>query len=520
MKRWISLSARVGLLLSLLLGMLGVASATWYPANRISATMANDRDVTNYKISPNSTTVLYSADVQIAGRRGLYAVPIGGGIGIQLGLTPVDSGSIYQYDWTPDSSKVVYLGQIEALGAPHIYSIHADGSGKQTIDDGIPGTIVSFKMVSNTHILVYTITAGLAIEIYSVRIDGAGSGIKLNQTLPAGGKVVQSDATADGEWVVYRADATTDEDFQLFSVKIDGTGRQLLSGININGGDVQDFTLAPDSHHVVWTGDLIVDERVDLFSWTVDGSGGIEFLHTSGNDVERPLVSADSQWVAYVSDNPIDGEQLRFTPIDSNQSDAASLYFTNKTTIFSFAFSPDSRYLAVIYDQGVIDGRGLETHDILMDTRRALLGLGDILDFEITPDSRYIISRSKDKNDLAVSKWDALQSYIMTDLVVGRSVDQYEITAQGDYVVYRADRNAEETVELFAVPLRYQSNMATQTTKLNGIFNTTNDVTSFQLSKSGDVVYLADSTAADDKFELYARRNQHKLYLPLVIKGQ
>ncbi len=520
MKQWISMSVRVGLLLSLLLGMLGVASATWYPASRISATMANDRDVTTYKISPNSTTVLYSADVQTAGLRGLYAVPIGGGIGVQLVQTPVAGGSVYQYDWTPDSSKVVYMGQIEALGAAHVYSINANGSSKQTIDDGIPGTLVSFNIVSDTYVIVYTLTAGNAIEMYSVRIDGVGSAVRLNKTLPAGGNVVQSEATADGQWVVYRADATTDENFQLFSVQIDGTNHSVLSGVNILNGDVQDFTLSPDSQRVVWTGDLIVDERVDLYSRPVDGSQILSLLDTSGDDVERPLVSPDSQWVAYIRDSVTQGEHLRFTPIDSNQSDAASLYFADKITqMFTFAFSPDSRHLTFIYDAGTAGKRNLNSDAILSNTPTyALAGNADILDFEITPDSRYAISRSNDKNFLAISKLDAVQGYIMTDLAAGRSVEQFALTPQGDYVVYRADRNAADTVELFAVPLRFQPNMATETTKLNGIFSTFNDVTSFQLSAQGDVVYRADSTAADEKFELYARGNQHQVFLPLVVR--
>jgi dipeptidyl aminopeptidase/acylaminoacyl peptidase len=481
--------------------------------------MDNDRDVTSYKISPNATTVLYSADAQTAGLRGLYAVPIGGGIGLQLVQTPVAGGSIYQYDWTADSDKVVYMGQIEALGAAHVYSINANGSGKQTIDDGIPGTLVSFEMVSNSHIIVYTLIGGVTFEIYSVRIDGAGGAVKLNKTLPSGGNVVQAEATADGQWVVYRADATTDEDFQLFSVKIDGTSHQLLSGININGGDVQDFTLAPDSKHVVWTGDLLLDQRVDLFSWTVDKTGLIGFLDSAGANVERPLVSPDSQWVAYVTDDINNGDQMRFTPIDSSESEASSLYFANKTNVFSFAFSPDSRNLVFIYDQGTAGKRNLSSDAILANTpSHSLAGNADILDFETTPDSRYVISRSKDKNSLMISPIESVVSFIMTDLDAGRSVEQFAITPQGDYVVYRADRNAAGTLELFAVPLSYQPNMADETVKLNSIFNTTNDVTSFLLSAQGDVVYRADSAAVDGKFELYARGNQHQVYLPLLVK--
>ncbi len=523
MKRWISMSARVGLLFSLLLGMLGVASATWYPASRISATMANDRDVTNYKISPDSTTVLYTANIQAANQKGLFTAPINGGLGVQVVLPPVDGGYMYQYEWTPNSGKVVYMGEMEAVGTAHIYSITSTGSNKQMIDDNvIPEPLAYFEMVSDTHIIAYTAESvgdGFSFEMYSIRIDGAGSPIKLNKVLPVGGSVVQSKATADGQWVVYRADANTDENFQLFSVRIDGTDHQVLSGVNISGGDVQNFTLSSDSQRVVWTGDLILDERVDLYSRPIDASQILALLDTTGDDVERPVVSPDSQWVAYVTDNSVQGELLRFTPIDSNQSEQASKYFSNKTNVFSFAFSPDSHYLVFIYDTGTVGKRFVEVDAILENTpAKTLSGSTDILDFEITPDSRSVVMRSNDKNELMITPIDSVGTVTLTDLTAGRSVDQYEIIAQGDYVIYRADRNFDDTVELFAVPARFGANIAAETMKLNSIFNTTNDVTSFELSDHGGVVYLADSTAADDKFELYSRVNQHQVFLPLVVR--
>ena len=60
MKPGIWISARVVLMLSLLLGMVSAASATWYTSTRISATINNDRDVTNYKISPNATVSTFA----------------------------------------------------------------------------------------------------------------------------------------------------------------------------------------------------------------------------------------------------------------------------------------------------------------------------------------------------------------------------------------------------------------------------------------------------------------------------
>jgi hypothetical protein len=507
-------------LLGLLLGAVSVAGASWQPAQRISAPLPDDRDVSTYQITPDSSAVVYTADAESAGRRGLYSVPLRGGPATQLSPTPVVGGSIYQYGVTPDSQTVVYLGEVIDTVKPRIYSVGVDGAYLVPIDNGLAGSPVAFSLAGDTRAVLLVQTAPNTRELYSVRLDGIGAPIRLNHQLPAGGSVGLYAVSPDGQWVVFMADGAVDEQVELYSASIDGGVFKPLHGPGVAGGDVKEFAIAPDGQRVAFTGDLILDERVDVYSRPIDGSSLPAVVYTnSASDASRPLISPDGATVAYVIDNPGDGDQLRFSPILSGESKRASLLYNGNPheDIFAFQFSPDSRFLVYMTDAANPGSQLTSSKELADDTSMNTLSSVQVLDFKIMPDSSAVVFRRLDK-ELFISPIDAdFVEDELTNLPADRGVEQYEIAPQGDYVLYRADRNADETVELFAVPARMGALPSSQTVKVNGIFATYNDVTSFQVGGQGDIVYRADS--ADEKFELYRRINLRELFLPLNIKG-
>jgi hypothetical protein len=521
MSRSLSRLVSVVALFGLLLGLVRVAGASWQPAQRISATLPDDRDVASYQLAPDSSAVVYTADVQYAGRRALYSVPLRGGLGTQLSPAPVVGGVISQYAITPDSQTVVYLGEVASTDKPRTYSIGLNGANATQIDSGLAGSPLALSLAGNTRAVLLVQTAAATRELYSVRLDGIGAPIRLNHQLPAGGSVGQYAVSPDGQWVVFMADGVVDEQVELYSASIDGSVWTALHGPAVPGGDVKEFTISPDGQRVAFTGDLIVDERVDVYSRPIDGSSLPALVYTnSASDASRPLISPDGATVAYVIDNPGDGDQLRFSPILSGDSKRASLLYNGNPheDIFAFQFSPDSRFLVYITDAATPGSQLTSSKELADDTSMNTLSSVQVLDFKIMPDSSAVVFRRLDK-ELFISPIDAdFVEDELTNLPADRMVEQYEVAPQGDYVLYLADRNADETVELFAVPARMGVAPASQTVKINGIFATYNDVTSFQVSSQGDVVYRADSTI-DEKFELYRRINLHEVFLPLNIKG-
>src|SRR5262245_49841610 len=97
----------------------------------------------------------------------------------------------------------------------------------------------------------------LALALLAASADG-GRGRRISAPLPRAvlGDVVEARYSADGTWLVYRADRDVDEDFQLFSVRTDGSGAPVrLDTVDVYGGDVEAFALSPDGARVVYRAD-------------------------------------------------------------------------------------------------------------------------------------------------------------------------------------------------------------------------------------------------------------------------
>jgi len=144
---------------------------------RLDATVPSEEggEVSSYKISPDSTLVVYRADQDTNEVQEFYSVPVAGpaGDGLKLNGPLASGGEVFgDYQISPDGSRVVY---------------RAD----QDTDD--------------------------VKELYSVPITGPfGDGVKLNATLVPGGDVPGFRISPDGSWVGYRADQDTDDVYELY----------------------------------------------------------------------------------------------------------------------------------------------------------------------------------------------------------------------------------------------------------------------------------------------------------------
>lgn len=94
-------------------------------------------------ISPDSSKVLYMADVDLNGETELYLVPIGGGGAVKLTPDPVAGGGFkYLALFAPDSSRVLFIGDFHKDEKKELYSVPAAGgtpvrlSGTDMIDNG------------------------------------------------------------------------------------------------------------------------------------------------------------------------------------------------------------------------------------------------------------------------------------------------------------------------------------------------------------------------------------------------
>ena len=195
---------------------------------KLNADLAAGRDVFGYAISPDGSSVAFTANPTAADVSDLFVVPIMGGVDPTKLNEPLPGGhSIYEFFFTPDSSRIVYLGDVET-------------------DD--------------------------TMEVFSVAVGG-GESTKLNGPLVAGGNVTEVKISPDSRSLAYRADQAVDDLFELYvSSVVEGQARK-VSGPMVAGGDVagSDFTgkikfsFSSNSDRIYYLADQDIDNEQGLY---------------------------------------------------------------------------------------------------------------------------------------------------------------------------------------------------------------------------------------------------------------
>lgn len=276
--------------------------------------------VPGVRISSDGEWVVYCA--YSSGRYQIFSVPIDRSVEpVRLNQDIILGSDIHgRFLITPDSARVLYLGEVAALYRPELFSVPIDRSSAPV---RLNGTLVSggyvgfYGETADIHAYVQiTPDSSRAVyladqdvdgqrELYSVPTDGSAAPVKLNGALIASGDVADYAAISpDGARVVYRADAITDGTFELYSVPVDGSAAAVrISGTMVAGGSVRGGSrpvvqFAGD--RVLYLADQDTDEVVELYSVPIDGSAAP--VRVSGTLVTGGEVVLDSFWATPTGD--------------------------------------------------------------------------------------------------------------------------------------------------------------------------------------------------------------------------
>ena len=175
-------------------------------------------NVIGFNISPDSSRVVYTADQEKDNAFEIYSVSIGGpaeaGIKLNGILGPV-GGVNGVFRISPDSSRVVYNAIQETANAYDLYSVPLGGPAAAGIKLNRPlplnGEFSDFQISADSSRLVYTAaqdTVGVQ-ELYSVPLAGpAAGGIKLNRTPVSAGNMYDLKILVPGMFLISRSALT------------------------------------------------------------------------------------------------------------------------------------------------------------------------------------------------------------------------------------------------------------------------------------------------------------------------
>ncbi|MCI0636241.1 MAG: hypothetical protein L0206_20355, partial [Actinobacteria bacterium] len=388
------------------------------------------------------------------------------------------SGDVSDYRRSPDGTRIVYRADQEADQVFELYSVPATGASSAVKLNGpLPtnGDAGGFEITPDGTRVVFHVDQELndVFELYSVPIDGSSAPVKLSGPMSAGGDVDQLTwlIAPDSSRVVYRADQDTDEVFEVYAAPVDGSASAVkLSGPMVAGGDVQQFgvQIGSTSSRVVYRADQLADERFEVFSRPIDGSGTAVRLNgtlAAGGDVQAAFIDADGSHVIYRADQSVDELfELFSRPTDGSGSPVR----------LNDALPPNG--------------------DVFQDP--ALGAPGDRVVYRADQSADGVIELYSVPSDGSASP-----VKLSGTMVLGGDVSTVVITADGTRALYRADQESDEVIELYSAPI----DGSAAAVKLSGAMTAGGDV-DFDLeiaSDSGRVVYRADQDV-NDVVELYS----------------
>src|SRR5262249_6832268 len=157
-----------------------------------------------------------------------------------------------------------------------LFVVPVDGSAAPLQLSGPDNRIIDYAhfTADGARIVYFHEPAAGANELYNVPVDGSASPVRLTHPMVAFGMIDLSPPfVLAGTRVLYRADASIDDVWELFTVPVDRSSPPVRLHAPLSGGrDVMDWRLSADASRVVFAADLAAEDQLELWSAPVDAS--------------------------------------------------------------------------------------------------------------------------------------------------------------------------------------------------------------------------------------------------------
>ena len=316
-----------------------------------------------------------------------------------------------------------------------------------------------------TRVILLTISGFLLVSFTLVSADS----IKL-VSMPDFGDVIDFELSSDGKFVVFTADMDIDDIPDLYSVPVGGGTVTKLNNLSSENG-VSGFMLSPDGAQAVY----VIDN--DLYSVPVDGSKtASQKLHDGGINIGYITISPDSSRVVYpVIENMFTAKELYSIPIQGIEDEGDRVKLNGEMVelgsvdFYYIVVSPDSQHVVYRADQDTfavdelysvpIDGP--YTAGVKLNRPLSVGGDVDFKNFAVSPDSSrvvYVADQDVDQVDEIYSvpiTGPATSGIKLNDpLPLGGDVENFKINPGSSSVIYRADQDQDDIMELYNAPIK------------------------------------------------------------------
>ena len=262
--------------------------------------------------SSDSSRVAYRGNLLNSGIIEVFAASTSAaGTQIRLNSTPITGGNADAVRVTPDGSRVIYTGDLSTDGVRELYAASSSAAGTQIKLNNTPvagGEIANDLSVTNavmitpdsSHVIYRgDLSMDGVVELYSASTSANSTQVRLNDPLTTGEAVLTfSRISQDSSFVVFRVDTDADgAGNKIYSSPIVGGGASLLFS---TPNDITSLQLAGNS--IVFRADLNNSGTFELYSISVlpgdfdmDGRVDCEITSCGGRDLARrtvPMITA------------------------------------------------------------------------------------------------------------------------------------------------------------------------------------------------------------------------------------
>lgn len=272
----------------------------------ISAPLAGDDDVFDFKISPDGTRVAYRARKDPT--NALYVAAIDGSDAIQVSGAMIMTGAVIEYAWSPDSSSLAYTADADVDRFDEVFVVSADGTDLRRVnaDIGTPARFLYRRITWSpdsrylaSFVLDTSTSDVVAIEVHDIASVMANA-VRINPPLVDGGEVKNFQWSPDSSLVAYVADQETFEVDEIYVVRPDGTANRKINGALQPNRGAGNFSWSPDASRIAYRS---YEESDQLELYVIDADGS-DRTRVNGSLLPGGLVgdfrwSPDGSWIAY-----------------------------------------------------------------------------------------------------------------------------------------------------------------------------------------------------------------------------
>jgi Tol biopolymer transport system component len=251
------------------------ASTTTTSIRKISAPMPADRDVKNFYVTRDSTRIVLRSDADVDDLFELYSVPIAGGVVTKVSGTETTRGGVRfpgHFRTSPDSKFVVFITAKSPSDASRIFST-----------DLLTGSVVELtgEVTSGGHALDFQISPDSKFVAFrgDLDVDGQSAlyvvpitgGNRSTITSSSGAYIDAYAMSPDGTQLVFYERSLADSSGALYSTQLHSVYVRPIAGASHLPGAALNFQISADSRHVVFLQERNRNQDYELFSVPIEG---------------------------------------------------------------------------------------------------------------------------------------------------------------------------------------------------------------------------------------------------------